>query len=160
MHTYFFFPDFLKFWPLKNHKKFIGCPKIVKFGEMEDWNFVIVPAKFQLKTPPFAPRKPLMSTRKKYVFTSRRGLGSEYSLGGSPSLSIPWACWAPGCACGMAPRPLMHFIPQLVGGTRTCPAADFAAGRHGRARRRPGPHKLRMAEKCIVWVKSRNFRRG
>lgn len=48
-----------------------------------DWIFICHCTKFQLKIPSFAPRKALMSTQKKYVYSCQMGFGSECSLGGT-----------------------------------------------------------------------------
>lgn len=80
---YIFFPIFVKFRTLENYKKFTGGQKIMKFWEMVDWIFISISTKFQLKIPSFAPRKPLMSTQKKYVYSCQMGFGSECSLGGT-----------------------------------------------------------------------------
>ena len=118
-----------------------------------DWIFICLSTKFQLKIPSFAPRKALMSTQKKYVYSCQMGFGSECSLGGTwlPAPPGNWEdtrAWAMQAQC-LYPYPLPTSLPPI---NRPSPRKFDAVGRHaGRMRpAAPGTNRGVMHVLCVL----------
>ena len=131
-----------------------------------DWIFICLSTKFQLKIPSFAPRKALMSTQKKYVYSCQMGFGSECSLGGT-QLPAPPGQLGGTPVLGQSGHRACTLPPTDVPPPQNCPSPSEirpvtmpaaaacgrpGPGRHARLVRAGQPRVTRPSVLCCLSV--------